>query len=58
MVMVGTLFAYEKSNYQEKDMSKKFIVIGAMDGIPPKVISDALQYDKREVVFSVNQFFV
>lgn len=39
-------------------MKRKFIVIGALDGVPPKVIAEALTQSGREVVFAVNQFFV
>ena len=38
--------------------TKKFIVIGAMDGVPSEAITMALRERGYEVVFSINQFFV
>ena len=37
---------------------KKFIVIGAMDGVPSEAITMALRERGCEVIFSINQFFV
>lgn len=37
---------------------RKFIVIGAMDGVPSEVITSALEEAGHAVVFSINQFFV
>lgn len=37
---------------------EKFIVIGAMDGVPAEAITAALLEKGWEVVFSINQFFV
>ena len=39
-------------------LNRKFIVIGAMDGVPSEAITMALRERDCEVVFSINQFFV
>ena len=38
--------------------NKKFIVIGAMDGVPSEAITMALRQQGCEVAFTINQFFV
>ena len=38
--------------------AKKFIVIGAMDGVHSEAISEALRENGYTVLFSINQFFV
>lgn len=38
--------------------TRKFIVIGAMDGVPSEAIAAALAEAGHSVIFSINQFFV
>ena len=58
----GILLAHRKHTVMEGramgQHSKKFIVIGAMDGVPSEAITMALRERGCEVIFSINQFFV
>ena len=58
----GTFLAHKNHTVTEGramgQFAKKFIVIGAMDGVPSEAITMALRERGYEVVFSINQFFV
>ena len=60
--LYGILLAHRKHTVTEGramgQFTKKFIVIGAMDGVPSEAITMALRERGYEVVFSINQFFV
>lgn len=60
--LYGTLLAHRNHTVTEGramgQFAKKFIVIGAMDGVPSEAIAMALRERGYEVVFCINQFFV
>ena len=60
-IIAGIVFAHIPITQGGAAMEKavrKFIVIGAMDGVPSEAIAVALREKGHEVVFSINQFFV
>ena len=58
----GIVLALMKPQAREDNpmgqLNTKFIVIGAMDGVPSEAIVMALRERGFEVVFCINQFFV